>query len=292
MPTTYKDQFYSLNPSNPPLFGSSVTFTRLTLTDQNDDDDFDRFDGDSIGGVDIVRSYPGDTVTINVPGVGNVTYTGVTFYMQGGGRYFTPTDGQVLMDGTFVSSTWAQGQGALLVSELGPACFTRGTLIRVPGGAVAVETLKAGDLVDTLDHGPQVLRWVGQQDVIGRGDLAPVVIAAGVLGNERELRVSPEHRMLMTGWLAELHFGEDEVLVAAKHLIGMPGITRQEQAETAYLHLLFDRHEIVFAEGAPSESLHPSSWMIAQDSALRAEIIAVFPELLDRLSGPPVPAAR
>jgi hypothetical protein len=104
--------------------------------------------------------------------------------------------------------------------------------------------------------------------------------------------VSPEHRMLMTGWLAELNFGEDEVLVAAKHLVGMPGITRQEQAEITYLHLLFDRHEIVFAEGAPSESLHPSSWLITGDSALRAEIVAVFPELMDRLAGPPLPAAR
>ena len=292
MPTNYKDQFYTFNPSNPPPVGSAVTFTRLTLTDQNDDGDFDRFDSDSIGGVDIVRSYPGDTVTINVPGVGNVTYTGVTFYMQGGGRLFTPTDGQVLMDGTFVSSTWVQGQGPLLVSQLGPACFTPGTLISVPGGAVPVETLVAGDLVETLDHGPQVLRWAGRQDVVGRGDLAPVTIAAGVLGNDRDLVVSPEHRMLMTGWLAELHFGENEVLVAAKHLVGLPGISQQEQARVTYLHLLFDRHEIVFAEGAASESLHPSSWLIAEDRDLRAEIAAVFPEILDRLDGPPVPAAR
>lgn len=292
MPTSYTDQFYALNPANPPPVGTAVTFSRLAIVDLNDDGDFDRFDGDTIGGVDIVRSYPGDTVTINVPGVGDVTYTGTTFYMQGGGRYFTPTDGQVLMDGTFVSSTWVQGQGPLLVSELGPACFTAGTLIRVPGGTVPVEELKAGDLVETMDHGPQVLRWIGRQEVVGRGDLAPVTIAAGVLGNDRDLAVSPEHRMLLTGWLAELHFGEDEVLVAAKHLVGMPGIGRQEQAEVSYLHLLFDRHEIVFAEGAPSESLHPSGWLIAQDHALRAEIAAVFPDLLNRLEGPPVPAAR
>ncbi len=292
MPTNYTDQFYSFDPANPPPVGTAVSFSQMTLTDSNDDGDLDRFNGDSVDGVDILRSYPGDTVTINVPGVGNVTYTGTTFYMQDGSRIFTPTDGQVLQDGTFVSSTWVTVQGPLLVGDLGPPCFTPGTLIRVPDGAVPVETLKVGDKVETLDHGPQTLRWIGQTEVDGSDELAPVAIAAGALGNERDLLVSSEHRMLITGWEAELHFAEEEVLVAAKHLVGLEGITYRPMTRVKYLHLLFDRHEIVFAEGAPSESLYPSSWMIAGDRALRAEIEAVFPDLMDRLDGPPVPAAR
>lgn len=281
MPQSFTDQFYLFDPANPPPPGTAVSFTRLVLTDQNDDNDFDRFNNDSVNGSDIIASYRGDRVTINVPGVGNVTYTGVTFYLANGQRVFTPNDGQVLQNGTFVSSTFVQGQGSLLVSQLGPPCFAPGTFIRVPAGVVAVECLKPGDLVETLDHGPQVLRWVGSRTVDGRGDFAPVAIAAGAFGNTRALLVSPEHRMLASGWSAELHFGEAEVLVAARHLIGLPGIARQPMAQITYIHLLFDRHEIIFAEDAPTESFHPGSRMLENDRALRAEVLAIFPELAD-----------
>ena len=40
-------------------------------------------------------------------------------------------------------------------------CFTAGTLIETPRGAVAIETLQVGDRVMTLDRGPQPLRWIG-----------------------------------------------------------------------------------------------------------------------------------
>jgi Hint domain len=282
MPQSFTDQFYLFDPANPPPAGTAVSFSNLVLTDQNDDNDFDRFNNDTVNGSDIIASYRGDTVTINVAGVGNVTYTGVTFYLANGQRVFTPNDGQVLQNGTFVSATFVTTQGSLLVSQLGPPCFTPGTLIRVPAGLVAVESLRPGDVVDTMDHGPQVLRWVGQRGVNGLGDFAPVAIAAGALGNARDMLVSPEHRMLVSGWFAELHFGETDVLVAARHLIGLPGIARQPMPQVTYIHLLFDRHEIIFAEDAPTESFHPGSWMLEYDRALRAEVMAIFPELADR----------
>lgn len=291
MPTTYTDQFYQMDPSAPPAPGTLLTPLTLDLVDQNDNNFISRTGNDNLDGSDITSMYPGDTVTVIHNG-SPLTITGTTFYLADGRVFFTPTDGTVLQADTFSSSTFVNTQAAIPVSALGPPCFTPGTLIRVPGGAVAVETLKAGDLVETMDHGPQVLRWIGRNTVDGSGVHAPVSIVAGVLGNDRDLLVSPEHRMLVTGWLAELHFGEEDVLIAARHLVGLPGITQQPQRNVTYLHLLFDRHEIVFAEGAASESLHPSSWLIEQDSALRAEIIAVFPELLDRLAGSPVPAAR
>jgi len=281
MPQSFTDQFYLFDPANPPPPGTAVTWTNLVLTDQNDDNDFDRSNNDRVNGSDITASYRGDTVTINVAGVGNVTYTGVTFYLANGQRVFTPNDGQVLQFGTFVSSTFVPGEGSLLISQLGPPCFTPGTMIRVPAGLVAVEDLRPGDLVDTMDHGPQVLRWTGQRDVDGRKDFAPVFIAAGALGNTRDMLVSPEHRMLMTGWIAELHFGESEVLVAARHLVGLPGIAIQPVGHVTYVHLLFDRHEIIFAEDAPTESFHPGSWLLDHDSALRTEVLAIFPELGD-----------
>lgn len=293
MPTTYTDQFYQMDPANPPPAGTVLTPVTLDLVDRTSNNVITSTgsNGDSLDGVDITAVYNGDTVTVDHNGT-PLTITGTTFYLADGRRFFTPNDGTVLQSDPLISTTYVPNNTSMSVGSLGPPCFTAGTLIRVPDGAVPVETLKTGDLVETMDHGPQFLRWVGQRQVAATGDLAPVSIAAGALGNDRDLLVSPEHRMLVTGWLAELNFGEEDVLVAAKHLVGLPGIVRQEQARVTYLHLLFDRHEIVFAEGAASESLHPSSWLIERDSALRTEIAAVFPDILDRLDGPPVASAR
>lgn len=291
MPQSFTDQFFLMDPSAPPPVGTALNFVNYTLTDQNDDNDFDAFDNDSVNGSDISSSYPGDTVTVNVPGVGNVTYTGITFYLANGQVVFTPTDGQVLQNGTLVSATWVNTQGPLLISQLGPACFTAGTRIRVPGGEVPIETLAPGDLVETLDHGAQPVRWIGRTTVAGAGDRAPVHIAAGALGNGRALKVSPQHRMLVTGWKAEVLFGEAEVLVAARHMLGLPGVRQVPTEQVEYVHLLFERHEIVFSEGAPSESFHPGSAMLDQDRALLVEIAGLFPEILNRRARD-VPCAR
>jgi hypothetical protein len=276
---TYSDQFYLMDPSAPPGVGTTLTYVNYTLTDQNNDGDFDRFNNDSVNGSDITSSYPGDTVTVNVPGVGAVTYTGTTFYLANGQVVFTPNDGQVLKNGTFASSTFVNTQGPLTVPQLGPACFTPGTLIRVPGGVSEIEALQPGDLVETFDRGPQPLRWIGQTQVDGSGEFAPILIEDGVLGNSRPLRVSPQHRMLVAGWKSQLILGEPEVLVPAKHLVSMDGIAQEPVAEVDYVHILFDRHEIVFAEDAPSESFHPGSQLLSVDRALRAEVLSIFPEL-------------
>lgn len=276
---TYTDQFYIIDPSAPPPAGTALTFVSYTLTDQNNDGDFDRFNNDSVNGSDITSSYPGDTVRVNVPGIGNVTYTGTTFYLANGQVVFTPNDGQALRNGTFVSSTWVSTQGPLLATQLGAPCFTPGTMIRVPGGEAAIETLRPGDLVETLDHGPQELRWIGQTTVDGTDDLAPIRIEKGIFGNRRPLVVSPQHRVLISGWKSELILAAPEVLVPAKHLTGMDGVREEPAEEVHYVHILFDRHEIVFAEGVSCESFHPGSEVIEADRALYREILSVFPEL-------------
>lgn len=159
-------------------------------------------------------------------------------------------------------------------------CFTPGTRIATAQGEVAVETLRPGDLVQTLDHGLQPLRWVGRTRVPALGKLAPVRISRCALGNRRDLLVSPQHRMLVTGWQAAMLFGEDEVLVPAQALVNGRQVTRVEGGMVDYVHLLFDRHEIVWSEGAPSESFHPGQqgWK-ALDAAARAEVLALFPDL-------------
>jgi len=279
MPTTYTDQFYLMDPANPPPSGTTLNFAVLTLTDQNDDGDFDRFDNDTVNGSDISSSYPGDTITVNVPGVGNVTYTGITFYLANGQRVFTPNDGQVLQDGTFVSSTWVSPQGPLLVSEMGPPCFVAGTLIETAWGPRPVETLVPGDLVMTRDNGLRPLCWTGGRVVSGLDGHAPVRFETGVLGNDRPLLVSPQHRVLIEGWQAELLFGEAEVLSSAVHLVNGSTIRQVPDRAVSYHHILFDRHEIVQSNGAPTESFFPGETILDEDADLRDEILRLFPEL-------------
>ncbi|MCH2119410.1 MAG: Hint domain-containing protein, partial [Pirellulales bacterium] len=159
-------------------------------------------------------------------------------------------------------------------------CFTSGTRIATVSGDRRIEDLVAGDLVLTMDRGYQPIRWIGASTRPATGDLAPILIRKGALGNDRDLRVSPQHRMLLQGWQAEMLFGEQEVLATAKSLVNDHSILRDEGGEVEYFHMLFDTHEIIYAEGAPSESFHPGEqgWK-ALDHATRDEILVLFPEL-------------
>ncbi|WP_170430790.1 Hint domain-containing protein [Ruegeria arenilitoris] len=282
MPTTYTDQFFDMDPANPPAAGTTLTVQVYDLVDQNDDGDIDRFNNDTVNGVDVTRSWPGDTITINVPGQGNVIYVGTTFYLADGTRVFTPTDGKVLQEGTLVSTTFVTTQGPLDVDTLGPPCFTPGTMIETPDGPRRVEDLQPGDMITTVDHGAQPLLWVGKTRVEARGKLAPIRFEAGILGLDRPLMVSPQHRMLVSDWRAPYHFGHSEVLIAAHCLVNDDTVTRVESDEIEYIHLLFSRHEIVIANGAKSESYYPGHAVTQADRDTQAEVLRLFPELRDR----------
>lgn len=163
-------------------------------------------------------------------------------------------------------------------------CFARDTMILTPSGERSVQDLQVGDEVETRDHGVQVIRWAGRRVVPAKGALAPIVIRTGVVGNTRELRVSPLHRVLVGGWRAEMLFGEREVLVTAKHLVNGDTVFAAEGGEVEYHHILFDNHEIVTANGAPAESLHPGKESVdGFGDEAREEIFAIFPELRDNL---------
>ncbi|WP_370048846.1 Hint domain-containing protein [Salipiger sp.] len=167
-------------------------------------------------------------------------------------------------------------------------CFARGTRIATPRGEVAVEDLREGDLVCTLDSGDQPLRFIGRR-VLGADDLAhapqlnPMRIRAGALGQGlplRDLVVSPQHRLLLRSRIAERMCGTSEVLVAARQLRHLKGIAQVAVEQVAYYHLLFDRHEIVLAEGAPAESLYLGDRSLSGlPEALRAELHALCPDL-------------
>ena len=298
MPTTYTDQAYALDPFAPPPAGTGLNFVTITLLDRNDNGVMGPASGaqsqrDQVNGSAITGVYNGDTVTVQLPDDSVVTISGVTFYTANGGRFFTPTDGTVLQNGvTFLSSTFVSTSTSVPIPSLMPVCFTPGTLILTPLGEIPVERLRVGDLVMTRDHGPQPLRWVGRRRHSGRGIFAPVCIAAGALGNARNLLVSQQHRVLLTGWQAELYFGEAEVLVAAKHLVNGGTIRLCPRDEVEYLHIMFDRHEIVTSEGLPSESFYAGGLAAERDPHIRTEIEALFPDLAAPGGGRATPVAR
>jgi len=167
-------------------------------------------------------------------------------------------------------------------------CFTPGTLVATPRGERLVEELRAGDRVITRDNGIQDIRWVGRR-TLSRAELAlaphlkPVMIRAGSLGNclpERDMLVSPNHRMLVANDKTSLYFEEHEVLVAAKHLINHSSVKPVETLGTTYLHFMFDRHEVVLANGAWTESFMPGDYSLGgMGNAQRSEIFELFPDL-------------
>ena len=279
MPTNYKDQFYTIDPGVPPAVGTAVTFQRSSFVDNDDDGLIRPNTGDMFEGNLITSVWQGDTLTIQVPGVGNITYTGSTFYVQGQPAVFTPTDGQVLQDGTFVSSTFVTTSTQTPVGSFGPTCFTPGTWIETESGPCLIDTLKVGDLVTTLDDGNQPIRLIARQAAKAIGNFAPVRFEADSIGNDAPFMVSQQHRILISDWRAELFFGLEEVLVAAKHLVNGKSIRLMEGGEVEYIHLLFDCHHIIFAQGVPSESCYPAHAAGQADAALLAEMKVLYPKL-------------
>lgn len=175
-------------------------------------------------------------------------------------------------------------------------CFTPEVRLSTPAGERAVRDLREGDLVVTADHGLCPIRWIGGKLVTGARlhaapQARPIVIPAGALGlgrPTREVRVSPRHCLALEGGEVELAFGTREVLVAALHLVGWRGIHRDDSCQaTEYLHLLMDKHEILFADGLPAESYHPGQQGMAtlkdQD---RARLLMAMPRITTDAYGP------
>lgn len=182
------------------------------------------------------------------------------------------------------SSLRKQAGGA----EKALVCFLPGTQIVTPRGEIAIEKLRSGDRVFTRDNGLQQIRWIGQTIVSGEElsntqALAPIRIRKGALGNntpDRDLMVSPNHRVLLLSDIAMMMFDENEILVEAKHLVGLHGIERVAVPSAHYIHLMLDHHEVILANGVWSESFQPTEASInGLSDAEKAELLALFPSL-------------
>lgn len=170
-------------------------------------------------------------------------------------------------------------------------CFTAGTLIETAKGPTPIEMLRPGDPVYTLDDGMQPLRWIGATRVRPEGKLVPVRIDAGALGQGHPslpLSVSQHHRIFLRSRIAQRMFGQAEMLIAAKKLVGLPGIALDDRmGHIHYWHIMFDRHQIVLANGAMAESLYfgAQTSRLMPSAAVR-EILHLFPSLTDTVQPP------
>lgn len=162
--------------------------------------------------------------------------------------------------------------------------FAAGALIACLDGAHRVEELKVGDFVQTLDHGPQPIRWIGMNPLEAVGDFAPVRFEMGAFGANKTLDVGPHQRMHLAMPTMELLFGFPEGLAAAKYLINGEAVSHKKGGEADFFQLLFDEHEIIWANGVATESLFLDELADDTSSNGQTSISALFPELADEIT--------
>ncbi len=256
--------------------------TRLTFTDANNDgtvSDDEALPGDAHGeGI----SHEGIFQTVDSSNLFAVTLTytdgssastKMVLVQDVGGRVFLmprmqgSADNAVLNDAPIQSvrldgvvQSNAKGFLADKEPDAFVTCFLAGTLIETRAGPRPVEALCPGVALRSLDHGLVPLQAVSERRLAPGPTTNPVRFRPGALGRgrpQRDLWLSPQHRVLVRSRIAGRLFGTGEVLVPAVKLVGLPGITRchQPRRELRYLHLLCAGHEIVSAEGAWCETL-------------------------------------
>lgn len=227
---------------------------------------------------------------------GNI-YTLLGFNInEGGGASFGTVEGLAFVGGVggfppvgvpLVVIDTFEGPSAAFADLATPACFTAGSLILTPNGAIPAENLEVGDPVLTMDNGLQDIRWIGRTRLPRailkqRIEFRPVLIRKDAFGPDRpnrDIRFSQQHRVFVSDWRAEFYCASREVLIPAKKLVNDHSICVDHTCGAVeYIHLLFDNHEIIWADGLPSESFLPGP-MTQETSKTQAEALALFPEL-------------
>ena len=131
-------------------------------------------------------------------------------------------------------------------------CYTAGTAILTDMGERPIEDLRIGDIVTTQAGAQRPIRWIGQRSYVGRflggnARVLPIRFRAGCLGGglpHRDLLVSPDHAMVL-----------ENRLIAARSLVNGDSIVQETAVDRVdYYHLELDSHDVIFAEGAASET--------------------------------------
>ncbi|MDZ7575061.1 MAG: Hint domain-containing protein [Pseudotabrizicola sp.] len=187
----------------------------------------------------------------------------------------------------------AFGNGAIAVQNVNtspdpvPVCYVGGTRLEGVDGAVAVEDLRAGDLIMTRDSGPQPIRWIGWSEHRWPGTdekLRPVRIPARSMDGQlpyRDLMISPQHRILLCKESFAFVDTDEECFAPALSFEGYRGVERDTSCQTVrYYHVLLDRHSVLTAEGLLSESFFPGPVAMRNLSfENRIQVMTMFPNL-------------
>ena len=173
----------------------------------------------------------------------------------------------------------------------GVICFTPDTRVATPDGVQQIRHLRPGDMILTRDNGPQEVLWSGHRRMSGARlyampHLRPIRFRANSMGLYRpdeDLLVSPQHRMLVKGAAAQALFNTSEVLVAAEDLVNDATIVVDHVLrEVTYVHILLEKHNIVWANGLETESFHPSNTALdTVDPVQREGLLHILPEIAD-----------
>ncbi|MGX9356254.1 choice-of-anchor L domain-containing protein [Roseobacteraceae bacterium S113] len=231
----------------------------------------------------------GDTITLSTGEVIELTDSGMVLAsseLDGSGETITNTF-------TYEVTDEDGNTDVAFVNLTTVPCFVAGTLVETEYGLMPVEAVAPGMRIKTRDHGAQEVRWVGIAPRRALGADAPVLLEQGTFGANRALALSPNHRVLISDPRSALYFDTNEVLIAAKFLVGLPGVSRVNNGQALrYVHLLFDRHEVIETHGVTSESFHPAAQGLAGFSEQHAELARLFPSL--EVGGPKAfgPTAR
>ena len=295
------------------LMGETITLNSnswVTVSISDDDANFN--DSENGQNLDGLTSYDGltglsgterveaeYTLTLQDPDGNTYTVIGFNINEPGGGQSYATVEGLAFVGGVgsfpprdvpltvIGTNEGPDGETTPYSDYATPPCFTPGTRIETPSGLRRVEDIAVGDLVCTMDRGAVPVCWTGRtslsaRDLREQARLRPVFIAKGAFGPgapARDMLVSPQHRILQVGHQVELLFGCDEVLVPALHLVNGSTVRQvMRPAGVDYLHLAFDRHEVVMSDGLPTESFFPGATVLSGfDAAVREELETLFP---------------
>jgi hypothetical protein len=186
---------------------------------------------------------------------------------------------------------------------LSPACFAGGTRIMTAAGFQPIEGLQIGQHVvvagsaKDISASPAFRRivWIGHCHIdLNRHAMPALVRPIRIVANAfadgmpvRDLLVSPDHAIAVNG-----------ILIQARLLLNDATIVRDDRLQRVeYYHLELDQHDLVLAEGLPTESyldtgnrgvfenadtplvLHPD--FAASDQQARRELLSCIPFAAD-----------
>ena len=299
---TTNETVYYTDPLPTITLGASATVTNIIINDDDDTDPNTFDDGfvDTPGDGSTPSTANNDQVLDQDVTVNGTTYlagsqvelefafqttTGETFWIiridgdnvgisgptlpTPGSSYTVDTD-----DGT--------NDGQMIPIDQVP-CFTAQSQILTPNGWRQISDLSLGDRIVTADNGTQEIRWIGAKrlaSVYLPNHLKPVLIPKDAFGEGhpfQDIVVSPQHRFLIKKWECQMLFGDSEAFVAAKWL---QSAHQLNPLVVEYWHVMFDQHEVIFANGLETESFFPGmGGLKSLGSRSQEEVFQLFPHI-------------